>query len=298
MLQSSSQVFVEGKRVEFGQCVYSLLNWHNSEETSSSAVYVKTTSHIEEQCFVLNLQKCKKEDEGSHPFEHFHSCPAQKMYSLNHSKSIHVGVSCVVEWDGHILLTLRHSQLRSFPNLWVLPGGHIESGENLIQAGLREVHEETGIQLFEVNANASILGFWESTFPHRYELGPITHHHVVCYLHTVVRTENIPILSLQTQEVSSILWLNRSQAAQIIKEFYDEGILSNSSTNTILSSFPVLPNDVKNNSQNDNWNTHRGKMNEVSVPISVKDLCENMSAGTHFALKKWLDQIPITTSNI
>lgn len=49
--------------------------------------------------------------------------------------------------------------MRTFPGVWVPPGGHVELGETLLQAGLREMKEETGIQIEESSAN--ILGLWE-----------------------------------------------------------------------------------------------------------------------------------------
>jgi nucleoside triphosphatase len=37
--------------------------------------------------------------------------------------------------------------MRKFPNAWVLPGGHIELGESMEKSVIREVFEETGIQI-------------------------------------------------------------------------------------------------------------------------------------------------------
>jgi nucleoside triphosphatase len=37
--------------------------------------------------------------------------------------------------------------MRVFPNAWVMPGGHIESGETLEEALIREINEETGIEI-------------------------------------------------------------------------------------------------------------------------------------------------------
>ena len=41
--------------------------------------------------------------------------------------------------DKNILLTRRARHMRTFPGVWVPPGGHIEQGETLLQAGLREL---------------------------------------------------------------------------------------------------------------------------------------------------------------
>ena len=34
-----------------------------------------------------------------------------------------------------------------FPGAWVLPGGHIEVGESLEECAVREIKEETGIEI-------------------------------------------------------------------------------------------------------------------------------------------------------
>ncbi len=54
------------------------------------------------------------------------------------SLSVHV----VVIKDGEILLIQREDF-----KVWALPGGQVETGESLAQAAVREVSEETGIQV-------------------------------------------------------------------------------------------------------------------------------------------------------
>ncbi len=45
--------------------------------------------------------------------------------------------------DGQIKIALAHRLRES--KTWVLPKGHVEAGETLQQAALREIHEETGL---------------------------------------------------------------------------------------------------------------------------------------------------------
>jgi 8-oxo-dGTP diphosphatase len=54
-----------------------------------------------------------------------------------------VGVSTVVHHDGKVLLVERSKQ--PWQGLWSLPGGHVEWGETLREAAVREVLEETGV---------------------------------------------------------------------------------------------------------------------------------------------------------
>jgi 8-oxo-dGTP pyrophosphatase MutT (NUDIX family) len=46
-----------------------------------------------------------------------------------------------------LLLTLRASGLRAHSNQWALPGGRCDAGETPVEAALRELHEELGLEL-------------------------------------------------------------------------------------------------------------------------------------------------------
>src|SRR3990170_3486883 len=46
-----------------------------------------------------------------------------------------------------LLLTLRATGLRAHSNQWALPGGRCDEGETPVEAALRELHEELGLEL-------------------------------------------------------------------------------------------------------------------------------------------------------
>jgi 8-oxo-dGTP pyrophosphatase MutT (NUDIX family) len=50
-----------------------------------------------------------------------------------------------------ILLTLRAAGLRAHSSQWALPGGRCDEGETPVEAALRELHEELGLELCEQN---------------------------------------------------------------------------------------------------------------------------------------------------
>ena len=55
-------------------------------------------------------------------------------------RGVDVGVVVILESrERSVLLTRRARHMRTFPGVWVPPGGHIEQGETLLQAGLREL---------------------------------------------------------------------------------------------------------------------------------------------------------------
>ncbi len=53
-----------------------------------------------------------------------------------------------------LVITRRAAGLRAHAGQWALPGGRLDDGETPVQAALREVHEEIGLEL----APATVLG--------------------------------------------------------------------------------------------------------------------------------------------
>ena len=64
----------------------------------------------------------------------------------------------VFDSEDRILITRRNKKMKSFPGAWVLPGGHVEMKEELEEAGLRELFEETGLEIIHDNGTFSYQG--------------------------------------------------------------------------------------------------------------------------------------------
>ena len=60
---------------------------------------------------------------------------------------MHEVVVAALVREGRVLLVHRSPHRRAYPDVWDLPGGHIETGETELAALRREVHEELGVQI-------------------------------------------------------------------------------------------------------------------------------------------------------
>jgi len=58
-------------------------------------------------------------------------------------QTFHIGINIFVLKDGHILLGKRKNIYGA--GTWGLPGGHLETGEAMKDAAMRELMEETGL---------------------------------------------------------------------------------------------------------------------------------------------------------
>jgi len=72
--------------------------------------------------------------------------------------------------DGKVLLGLRAPSKKSWPAHWDTIGGHVEDGENLEEALIREIQEETGVMPTEFRLIAAV----REPQPERY--GDALHH--------------------------------------------------------------------------------------------------------------------------
>lgn len=126
------------------------------------------------------------------PLAHAYTCPAHAYNSSlqnssistptvsNSSRKLRLAVCVLVlDCNGSVLLTRRASGMRSFARCWVIAGGSVDNGEDLEEAGAREVEEETGLKIDKNSMKPLCL--WESLFPTRLEAGPFTSHHIILF---------------------------------------------------------------------------------------------------------------------
>ncbi|XP_056300876.1 nucleoside diphosphate-linked moiety X motif 17 isoform X3 [Pseudoliparis swirei] len=156
------------------------------------------------------------------PIKHLSIAEAAAIPLDVQQRGVDVGVAIILQTaNQRVLLTRRAKELRIFPNVWVPPGcrrrcifncplalfslgGHLEPDETLLEAGLRELWEETGLKLEPEGASPKILGLWESVYPAMLSRGPPERHHIVVYMLLLSSRSH---LQLQTAGQSHrVLW--------------------------------------------------------------------------------------------
>lgn len=98
-------------------------------------------------------------------------------------KDIRPGVAIVIfNKENQVLL-----QKRADVNLWGIPSGHVEPGETVQDAAIREVSEETGLQIKILR----LIGVYSepSSQIFRYPDGRVTHFVTCCFQAEVVSGE-------------------------------------------------------------------------------------------------------------
>jgi 8-oxo-dGTP pyrophosphatase MutT (NUDIX family) len=113
----------------------------------------------------------------------------------------------VLDGDGRVLL-----QQRSDNQRWALPGGHVERGETVTEAVVREVEEETGCHVRPIRL-AGVYSAPEET-THRYPSGDVSYYVAVCFLCELVDGETRP----DGNESTAVSWLTPDKARAILWE--------------------------------------------------------------------------------
>ncbi|XP_028834841.1 m7GpppN-mRNA hydrolase NUDT17 [Denticeps clupeoides] len=230
------------------------------------------------------------------PFKHLSSGEAASLPAEVRSRGVDVGVAVLLQSsDQRLLLTRRAASLRIFPNLWVPPGGHVEADERLLDAGLRELREETGLNLNPKEFTSELLGLWESAYPPMLSRELPQRHHIVTYMLLQSSLSHLQLqasLNPEPAEVSACLWVDAELVRAIVSAVDGEEqpeLLSANLPETV-SMLEVSPG---------------GQMTTSPLPVSV--LCnrapadgedvERVSTGTKYALELWLKVWELQTTN-
>lgn len=133
----------------------------------------------------------------------------------NRHGTVTLAVKAALVRDGRLLIIQRSSTDRSAPGTWEFAGGHVELGEQPVQALLREIEEETGLAA-TVHQPLYVTSFMR---------GPLRQVFIATYRATAAPGQ--VRLSFEHQDH---LWATRSQAlalldASIARDLQDFGAL-------------------------------------------------------------------------
>ena len=172
-------------------------------------------------------------------------------------------VTIPVNDRGDILLTQRASKGGLYNGLWVFPGGHVDDGETLTKAAVREVHEETGIQVLA-----------DSLFPVAVWEGSVTSRRrqfcVVFYAAEATCGNSLECtMELQTKEVHRAVWVPREYVSRILDTHvsYDDLVLDG-----MLKETEDGP--------------------QIDVEVKLSDIQRGLGDGHKFALQTFLKKNP------
>lgn len=92
-------------------------------------------------------------------------------------------------------------------NEWIIPGGHIELGENILECAAREAEEETGLKVKPLG----VLRVGEDIFPKRF----INKRHFL-YFQVICKTNGGKVVP--NWEIGEYAWVKPSQALRMFKQ--------------------------------------------------------------------------------
>ncbi|MBI4262217.1 NUDIX domain-containing protein [Candidatus Uhrbacteria bacterium] len=122
-----------------------------------------------------------------------------------------VGSAIIEDGEGKILLV----KSPKWNYRWTMPGGHIEPGEGIEEALLREAEEEVGLRL----KSSGIISFGEL-------IGPKSFHrpaHFI-YFDILCKTKNKRV-KLDNEELKEYIWVDPRKALRMeLAESYDKTI--------------------------------------------------------------------------
>lgn len=246
------------------------------------------------------LENAESSDPCSSKLKHLDVCPMKMMNQSDKdglpqdiiSRGINVGVVTLLESsDQYVLITRRAPHMRTFPGVWVPPGGGIDWDETLIGAGIRELLEETGLSIESEIKRSQVLCLWESVYPPMLTLGEPKRHHLVIYHYIQVASSKSELskrVQLDPNEVDACAWLNERQIDVVVNGFQGEEPPSDLPKTFELT---VIEDGIQMSQE-----CPVGVLT-AKAPKNGMDV-ERISSGTRYALEQWLLLFTKTMSKI
>jgi 8-oxo-dGTP pyrophosphatase MutT (NUDIX family) len=222
-----------------------------------------------------NVGGYDEEDVGKERTHDVDTC-SSSMVSTADKTAAKIGSVLLLEQNGRLLMTRRSGGLGLFPEVWVFPGGHIESGESLREAASREFEEEVGLHI-EPSA-LELLCLWESCFPISWKEPLQAHHLVAFFFARDVLKRGVTMPQLQLEECDAYSWVSTDSALSIVLD------RQYGSPEHIIGT-RHLPEDLESGSS-----SHRcaGIPEVLDSKQEWKQIGDNLAMGHRFAMHVWL----------
>lgn len=192
-------------------------------------------------------------------------------------------VIILMDCDKNILLTRRHSKLRSFPSCWVVPGGSVDPGEEIKDTAKREVFEEVGINIDDdidskdnINDNMEMIAIWESIYPDSKRFDVVNnktikyHHFVPIFVYQLNQHYSKYKLKLCEIEVECAIWIS----SDILKDIINADQIKNSKLNGVKPNGDLIDIEL-----------------QCFHGIYPNDIGQGIARGHLYGIKKLLDRL-------
>lgn len=148
------------------------------------------------------------------PLLHAPQCPARLSEEERTEQRAVAAAACVVAvHEGRVLVTRRSAAMRTFPGVYVLPGGHVDAGETLEEAARRELHEECGLEAAD---GLRLVALYESCFPVEPEAAPRRQHVVAYLLAALPAGPGGGAVRGEPAEMDRFAWLGRAELGRVL----------------------------------------------------------------------------------
>lgn len=267
---------------KFSECILEYVHRHEKTDELSKTNEGIVSCSLEDGKLVL--ERATTTSSFGLRLRHPERCPAKMMTWSDISelpddiagRGINVGVCAILESaDKCVLLTRRAAHMRTFPGIWVPPGGGIDFNETLLQAGQRELLEETGLDINDSEIQSSrILCLWESVYPPYLSRGQPKRHHIVVYFHIILTQDQSslnPRIVIQREEVDAVAWLNKGHI-----DYCLNGTKCDSNLQVIVPGYDKEQKVIES----------KLEFLRAEAPDTGPDV-ERVSSGTLFALSEW-----------
>jgi len=266
------------KLLPFGNCIFDEAQLYTKDEADVTIEIIYDLQNNNNSILFDFNTKPSNSNNNIVAFGHFTACPTRMIklpqYSsitLEKQQVIRVGVSVLLEYNGKILLTRRPAHMRTFPLCWVLPGGHVDMGETLDQAAVRELKEEINLNNDQIQ-HLQIFALWESIYPsYVAEMKTVKRQHLVVYFYC--KLKSFPNLKLQKEECDAGCWIDKQQVQHALEYTHSvdkfEGFIIDKEKQSNVQSMEFILKQLQGKHENE----------------------ERISLGVRFILSKWLERL-------